>query len=83
MTGADRKWASQYEVGDVLRYQRGSRELELERGSYASLTAIDAKSNFITIQTEIGSIVTYDPSRVRGIDAYRETEKSFATGDRL
>jgi len=83
MTGADRRWASQYEVGDVLRYQRGSKELELERGSYASVTAIDAKSNFITVQTEIGSIVTYDPSRVRGIDAYRETEKSFATGDRL
>jgi ATP-dependent exoDNAse (exonuclease V) alpha subunit len=83
MTGADRKWASQYEVGDVLRYQRGSKELELERGNYASVTAIDAKSNFITVQTEIGSIVTYDPSRVRGIDAYRETEKSFANGDRL
>jgi ATP-dependent exoDNAse (exonuclease V) alpha subunit len=83
MTGADRRWASQYGLGDVLQYQRGSKELELERGSYASVTAIDAKSNFITVQRDIGGIVSYDPSRVRGIDAYRETEKSFAVGDRL
>jgi hypothetical protein len=43
MTGADRRWASQYELGDVLRYQRGSKELELARGSYAEVMAIDAK----------------------------------------
>jgi len=83
MTGADRRWASQYEVGDVLRYQRGSKELELERGNYAAVIAVDAKSNLITVQRDTGGVVTYDPSRVRGIDAYRETEKNFAVGDRL
>jgi ATP-dependent exoDNAse (exonuclease V) alpha subunit len=83
MTGADRRWASQYEMGDVLRYQRGSKELELTRGSYAQVIAVDAKSNLITVQRDTGRIVSYDPSRVRGIDAYRETEKSFAVGDRL
>jgi conjugative relaxase-like TrwC/TraI family protein len=83
MTGADRRWASQYEVGDVLRYQRGSKEFGLERGSYAAVIAVDAKSNSITVQRDIGGIVNYDPSRVRGIDAYRVTEKNFAVGDRL
>jgi ATP-dependent exoDNAse (exonuclease V) alpha subunit len=43
MTGADRRWASQYEVEDVLRYQRGSREFGLERGSYAEVIAVDEK----------------------------------------
>jgi len=83
MTGADRRWASQYELGDILRYQRGSKELGLERGSYAAVIAINTKSNSITVQKDIGDIVTYDPARVRGIDAYRATEKSFAVGDRL
>ena len=83
MTGADRRWASQYEVGDVLRYQRGSRQFGLERGSYAAVIAVDAKNNSITVEKDIGDIVSYDPSRVRGIDAYRETDKSFAVGDRL
>ena len=83
MTGADRRWASQYDVGDVLRYQRGSKELGLERGSYAEVIAVDAKSNLITVQRGAGGIVSYDPARVRGIDAYRRAEKSFAIGDRL
>jgi conjugative relaxase-like TrwC/TraI family protein len=83
MTGADRKWASQYEVGDVLRYQRGSKELGLERGSYATVTAVNTINNLIMVQRDIEGIVSYDPSRLRGIDAYRETEKNFAVGDRL
>ena len=83
LTGADRRWASQYEVGDVLRYQRGSKEFGLERGSYAAVIAVDSKNNFITVQRDSGHIVSYDPSRVRGIDAYCEREKSFAVGDRI
>ena len=83
MTGADRRWASQYEVGDVLRYQRGSKQFGLERGSYAEVIAVDANNNLITVQPDIGGTVSYDPARVRGIDAYREEEKSFAIGDRF
>jgi ATP-dependent exoDNAse (exonuclease V) alpha subunit len=49
----------------------------------AAVIAVDAKSNSITVQRDIGGIVSYDPSRVQGIDAYRETEKSFAVRDRL
>ena len=30
MTGADRAWAARYDVGDVLRYQRGSKVLGIE-----------------------------------------------------
>ena len=83
MTGADRRWASRYEVGDILRYQRGSKELGLERASYAEVIAVDPKSNSIMVQRDTGGIVSYDPARVRGIDAYRRAEKSFAVGDRL
>jgi hypothetical protein len=35
MTGADRAWASRYQVGDVLHYQRGSAEIDIPGGSYA------------------------------------------------
>jgi ATP-dependent exoDNAse (exonuclease V) alpha subunit len=83
MTGADRRWASRYEVGDILRYQRGSKELGLERGSHAEVIAVDPKSNLIMVQRDTGGIVSYDPARVRGIDAYRRAGKSFAIGDRL
>ena len=31
MTGADRQWAGQYEVGDVVRYTRGSKVLGIDQ----------------------------------------------------
>jgi hypothetical protein len=37
MTGADRTWAANYDVGDVLRYQRGSRAIGIEKQSYATV----------------------------------------------
>jgi AAA domain len=33
MTGADRAWANHYEIGDVVRYGRGSKGFGIEAGS--------------------------------------------------
>jgi conjugative relaxase-like TrwC/TraI family protein len=83
MTGADRAWAARYEVGDVLHYQRGSTAIGIEPRSYARVVSTDPKANSLTIEKPDGQQVTYDPSRLRGISAYREIERDFATGDRL
>jgi conjugative relaxase-like TrwC/TraI family protein len=83
MTGADRAWAARYQVDDVLRYQRGSKELAIEPGSYATVRAVEPRQNLLTVQKSDGSEATYDPSRLRGISAYRELERAFAVDDRL
>jgi conjugative relaxase-like TrwC/TraI family protein len=83
MTGADRAWAARYQAGDVLHYIRGSKELGIEGGSYAQVVTTDPKDNLVTVQKPGGEQVTYDPSRLRGISAYREIEREFAIGDRL
>ena len=83
MTGADRAWAARYQPDDVLHYVRGSKEHGIERGSYAQVVATDAKDNLVTVRKENGDQVTYDPSRLRGISAYREIEREFAIGDRM
>jgi hypothetical protein len=83
MTGADREWASRYEPGDVLHYTRGSKEHGIESRSYARVVGTDPKENLVTVQKQGGQQVTYDPSRLRGIAAYREIEREFATGDKL
>lgn len=83
MTGADRGWAARYQPGDILRYIRGSKEHGIERGSYAQVIATNPKENLVTVQKQNAEQVTYDPSRLRGISAYREIERKFATGDRL
>lgn len=83
MTGADRTWAARYEVGDVLRYQRGSKDLGIEKHSYAEVVATQPKDNLLTVQKPDGGQVTYNPARLHGISAYREIEREFAVGDRL
>src|ERR1700733_4290560 len=83
MTGADREWAARYQTADVLHYIRGSKELGIERGSYAQVVTTDPKENLVTVQKPNGENVTYDPSRLRGISAYREIEREFAVGDRI
>jgi ATP-dependent exoDNAse (exonuclease V) alpha subunit len=83
MTGADRAWAARYQFGDILHYMRGSKELGIEAGSYAQVVATDPKENGVTVQKENGERVTYHPSRLRGISAYREIEREFALGDRI
>jgi len=83
MTGADRAWAAHYQVGDILHYRRGSKERGIEQRSYAQVVATDPKENRLTVEKTDGEQVTYDPSRLRGISAYREIERDFAVGDRL
>jgi conjugative relaxase-like TrwC/TraI family protein len=83
MTGADRAWAARYQAGDILHYQRGSKDLGIEQRSYATVVATDPKKNLVTVQKQDGEQVSYDPSRLRGISAYREMEREFSVGDRL
>jgi conjugative relaxase-like TrwC/TraI family protein len=83
MTGADRTWAARYNAGEVLQYTRGSEAEGIERGSFATVRSVDARVNLLTVELDNGSSVTYDPRRLRGVNVFRETEKEFATGDRI
>ena len=83
LTSADRNWAALYQPADVLYYTRGSKELGLERGIYATVVSTDPETNQLTVEREDGQQVTYDPKRLYGIAAYREIARDFAEGDRL
>jgi conjugative relaxase-like TrwC/TraI family protein len=83
MTGAERAWAANYDIGDVVHYHRGSKESGIERHGYAHVVATDPKENLLTVQSATGEHISYDPARLRGVSTYRETELPFAVGDRL
>jgi conjugative relaxase-like TrwC/TraI family protein len=83
MTGADRTWAQQYQVNDILRYSRRSRETGIEKGEYTRVTSIGAKNNLLTVTRADGTEHTYDPRRQMGVTVYREQEKAFSAGDRI
>jgi hypothetical protein len=55
MTGAERSWASHYEIGDV------------EAVAFASVVAINPATNQLTVQKANQELATYDPRRLTGV----------------
>jgi hypothetical protein len=83
MTGAERSWASHYEVNDVIRYTRGSKAIGIGAGAYASVVAIDPGVNQLMVEKANQELATYDPRRLAGVSVYQEIEREFSVGDRV
>jgi conjugative relaxase-like TrwC/TraI family protein len=83
MTGAERSWASHYEINDVVRYTRGSKAVGIEAAAYASVIAIDPAANLLTVKKANQELATYDPRRLTGVSVYREMERELSVGDRI
>lgn len=83
MTGADRTWAARYNVGDVLEYSKGSKANGIERDSQATVRAVDARTNTLTVELANGETTSYDPKRLRGVNVFQVQARDFAAGDRL
>jgi hypothetical protein len=83
LTGADRTWAERYEVGNVLRYSRASKETGIEKGEYTQVKNIDAPRNRLTVELRDGTERIYDPRRQQGVSVFREEMRSFSVGDRI
>jgi ATP-dependent exoDNAse (exonuclease V) alpha subunit len=83
MTGAERTWASHYEINDVVRYSRGSQTIGMEAGSYGSVVGVNSAANLLTVEKSSGEQATYDPRRLTGVSVYREIDREFSVGDRI
>ena len=83
MTGADRAWAAQYREGDVIRYTKGSQQLGIKPGEYATVREVDARQNTLKVEFSDRSTTEYDPRRLRGVAVYEKAERSFSEGDRV
>jgi ATP-dependent exoDNAse (exonuclease V) alpha subunit len=83
LTRPQRKRAQSYEVGDVLRFRRGSARLGIARGSYARIEAIDSEQNQMVVRDESGKAVSYDPSRLSGVEVFHQERRVLGVGDRI
>jgi ATP-dependent exoDNAse (exonuclease V) alpha subunit len=84
MTGADRAWAARYHEGDVIRYTKGSTQLGIAPGEYATVRDVDGRQNTLRVELhKDGWEKQYNPQRLRGVAVYEQTERSFAKGDRI
>ena len=83
LTGAERRWASGYEIGDVVRYARGSKAAGIEAGTYGTVVGANPAMNLLSVEQPSGNVVTYDPRRLAGVNVYREVAHEFSVGDRI
>ena len=83
MTGAERSWASRYEINDVIRYARGSKSTGIEAGEYRTVVGINSAANLLTVEKSTGELANYDPRRLTGVSVYREVAQEFSAGDRI
>lgn len=83
ITSTERAWAARYDIGDVLQYQKGSREHDIAAKSSARVVDVDAAKNLLTVEKQDGQRVEYNPERLKGVNVYKELDREFATGDRL
>jgi ATP-dependent exoDNAse (exonuclease V) alpha subunit len=83
MTGAERSWASHYEINDVVRYARGSKAIGIQAGAYVAVVAIDPAANLLTVEKANHELATYDPRRLAGVSVYQEIERELSVGDRI
>ena len=83
ITNEDRRWAQNYEPGDVLRYTRGNQSIHVTAREMVRVRATNDQENLITVARENGKLITYDPRTVYGATVYQEAERNFAEGDRV
>jgi conjugative relaxase-like TrwC/TraI family protein len=83
MTGAERSWASHYEIDDIVRYTRGSKAIGIGAAAYTSVVAINSAANQLTVEKANQELATYDPRRLTGVSVYQEIEREFSVGDRI
>jgi conjugative relaxase-like TrwC/TraI family protein len=83
MTGAERTWANRYEVGDIVRYARGSKAVGIEAGEYGTIVEVNSADNLLSVRKANDELATYDPRRLSGVSVYRSIDREFSVGDRI
>lgn len=84
MTGTERTFANSYvPEEDIIRYNRVSKVYGFNVGDYARVTATNHEKNEITVQSSDGREITYNPTRLSGVNVYRERDRTFSQGDRI
>ena len=83
MTGAERSWASRYEINDVVRYARGAKASESKQESMEQSSASIRPPTCLPSRNRTGELANYDPRRLTGVNVYREVAQEFSVGDRI
>jgi ABC-type dipeptide/oligopeptide/nickel transport system ATPase component len=66
-TNEDRRWAQNYEPGEVLRFTTSSKTIGVASRELVRVVETRDKENLITVERQNGKRITYSPQRVYGV----------------
>jgi ATP-dependent exoDNAse (exonuclease V) alpha subunit len=71
-----------YRVGDTIQYRKANKEAGVRARDYATVLGKDVDRNRITVETQDGRQVTYDPARASGVSLFESVDRSLV-GERI
>ena len=83
LTRSQRGHAQNYEVGNVVRFARGSGRMGIEKGAYAVVERADSDAGRLSVVLNDGRRLDYSPKRLSGVEVFRAEQRQFAAGDRI
>lgn len=83
MTKEEARRAESYAVGQRLQAGRDYQSLDLKKGEYAEVVAVDINRNKLTLETYDGLRYEIDPSKYTKFQANEPRRLEIAVGDRL
>lgn len=83
LTKEDRKVASAYREGDVIKFHKANKSLGVAKGEYLDVVSVDSNTNSLTARTASGATKTYQPNRAYGVQVYERQQRQYAEGERV
>jgi len=81
LTPAQLQHARSYHEGDVLYFSRGSKRQGIPKRAYLTVDAVN--DDALTLRAENGHRIEFNPTRLKGVQAYTTETRTIAVGDRL
>jgi ATP-dependent exoDNAse (exonuclease V) alpha subunit len=83
LTRSQRSHAQNYEVGNVVRFTRGSRRMEIEKGAYAVVERAGSDAGRLSVVLNEERRFDYSPKRLSGVEVFRAEQRQIAPGERI
>jgi ATP-dependent exoDNAse (exonuclease V) alpha subunit len=83
LTRTQRRHASNYEEGDVIRFTRASDRIGIPKNACLTVEAVNRRTNSLMLRAMDGRKVAFSPDDFKSIEAYRAEQRVVAVGERI
>ncbi len=81
LTKAERRNASSYQRGDVVRFGRRYKGFGVEKGEYAVVAGMNKETYSVTLEKNGGSTVEWEPWRRSKVEVFDKAGRNLQVGD--